>query len=200
MAPIFQSELRKASPRTLARMMDRDAFRGDHTPTDLRSLFPEIASCGPDTIVKPPRRVTLAGREMDEGELEREIALGSAGSIGAALAAAAAAQDVELLMLDDDRAELPTPAHREPGRSSGGGRRADAETDADKLLNGELGEMFVFEWLRARGFADFDPEWWLSSNRRRYTGFADGDNSAGCDFILDDPKVACRIGRAASAV
>lgn len=197
MAPIFQNELRKAAPLTLARMMERDAFRSDHTPTDLRSLFPEIASGGPGTIVKPPRRVALAGREMDEGEIERDIARGSAGSIGAALVAAAAAQDVGLLLLDGDRAELPATARREPGRSSGGGRRADAESDADKLLNGELGEMFVFEWLRARGFADFDSKWWLSTNRQRYTGFADGDNFAGCDFALDDPdgRLPHRPGR-----
>ncbi|MDB6175035.1 MAG: hypothetical protein JWL59_4346 [Chthoniobacteraceae bacterium] len=188
MVPVFQNELRKAAPLTLARMIERDAFRGDNTPTDLRALFPEIASSGPGIIAKPPRRIALAGREMDEAELEREIALGSAGSIGAALIAAAAAQDVGQLFLDGERPEIPATARRESGRSNGGGRRSDAESDADKLLNGELGEMFIFEWLRARGFADFDPEWWLSTNRRRYTGFTDGDNFAGCDFILDDPE------------
>ena len=185
LVPIFQSELRKAAPRTLERMMERDAFRGDHTPTDLRALFPELTNSGSGVIVKPPRRVTLAGREMDEAELGQEIALGSAGSLGVLLAAAAAAQDVGLLLLDGDRVELSATSRREPG-GGGGGRRVDAESDADKVLNGELGEIFVFEWLRARGFADIDPEWWVSTNRRRYTGFADGDNSAGCDFILDD--------------
>lgn len=185
LVPIFQNELKKTAPKTLERMLERDAFRGDHTPAAFRALFPEVAQHSVAEVTKQPRRLNVAGGEMEEAAVEREMARGSAGSIGAALVAAAAAQGLSIFS-EEERPEL-TPAARHTSGRRGGGGGAEAEADADKILNGELGEVFVFEWLKTRGFADFDPECWLSKNRCRYTGFAAGDDNAGCDFLLEDP-------------
>jgi hypothetical protein len=187
MAPILQGELRKLAPKTLAVMMERDAFKSDFTPSELRSLFPEIQAQDAIGVAGLPRKLTLVGLEIDETDLEHELSRGSNGSIGAALiAAAGVAPAWDASWLSGERETLAAQARREGAGGRRGERRQPRESDSERQLNGMLGEMFLFERLKALGIPDFDGQCWISTNRCHYTGYPDGDDSAGYDFTIDD--------------
>src|SRR5688572_11252202 len=70
--------------------------------------------------------------------------------------------------------------------AGGDGRRSTKESERDKALYGLLGEIFVYELLKAREIPGFDEAAWQSENRLEYLGDGQGNDSLGYDFSFKD--------------
>ena len=162
----------------------------------MRGLFFPPPGLG-ETKSAPPRKLSAVGVDFDETDLLRQLR--KDGPLSLAVAAAAQQPGVDLTSLGGDRETLPATTRRP---ESDGRRRsrtrsgAIQESEADRDLNGKIGEIFVYEWLKALNLPDFDPECWISTNRCAYGGYPDGNDSAGYDFrIVDtDGRLSSRKG------
>jgi len=76
-------------------------------------------------------------------------------------------------------------------RSGESVRRSDAsvrDLENLKALVGQVGEFYVYHWLKRLGLESFDQECWISSNRTAFLGCEDGDDAAGFDFKIIDTE------------
>ena len=79
---------------------------------------------------------------------------------------------------------------RQPSDGAGArkGRGRQQLTDAQRDAMGHASERLVFEYLRRRYGEAVDETCWVSSNRTRYCGGDEGNDSAGYDFCVKTPE------------
>lgn len=196
----FGLELKAIAPGTLERMRERGVFRIDYPPNELRQLFPELTEGQVAPPAPPPRTIPVLGHELSADSITKDLGAGANGELGASIKASADEEAHKLVSLTGIRADAPGEKSRAQSRGRSGARSSsNPHLDEDNKLNGQLGEIFVYELLRTLNLPSFDTEAWLSTNRIEYTGYKDGDDSKGCDFQFRDdagiflPKSTKRI-------
>jgi hypothetical protein len=187
----FGLELKAIAPKTLERMRERGAFRIDYPPNELKQLFPELTEGEMAPPVPPPRTIQILGHELSADNITKDLGAGANGELGSSIKASACAEAHKLVSLTGTRTDAPHDKSREQYRGKSGARsNSNPHLDEDNKLNGQLGEVFVYELLRTLNMPSFDAEAWLSTNRIEYTGYKDGDDSKGCDFqFRDDARI-----------
>lgn len=88
-------------------------------------------------------------------------------------------------VFDFMRADL-TPLKARTSSHGPASRSRTWENERDKALFGRLGEIFVYELLKARTIPGFDESAWQSQNRSEYLGDGLGNDSLGYDFCFKD--------------
>lgn len=180
----LRESLIELAPETTRRLTSARAFHGPSQIEPLLARIPELSQPEPP---KPPPRKEVLGLELTDQGLQKDLAAGSAGTLGAMLAEAAAA-GLDPALLRSGRSPLPEPKKREggggggPPRRRGGGGKPLREPE----LIGDLGEAFVHEWLALTLGEGYDPACWRSKARERYGLPPCGDDGLGYDFEVSD--------------
>ncbi|MYD94619.1 MAG: DUF3883 domain-containing protein [Chloroflexi bacterium] len=84
------------------------------------------------------------------------------------------------------RFDQSAPRSRRPGGGTGGTRKPSSEDQRQAM--GLASEWLVFQYLRRRYVDAFDESCWVSSNRTRFFGGSQGDDTAGYDFCVKTPQ------------
>ena len=182
----LRDALHEVAPATVGRLSEARAFHDPTRAEPLRAKLPELTKALPK---KPPPKVEVLGLALTDDEIRDDLAAGSAGSLGAKLAMAAA-NSVPPGLLDASRRPLPAVDGVDRGRRDGGnsGKRSKSKGKParEPEIVGDLGESLVHEWLTRELGEHYDPACWKSGARERYGLPGAGDDGLGYDFEVSD--------------
>ena len=176
--------------KTTRLLEKQGAFREPMPWTELWARYSELgpAHRAPGSDAKPPPKIKVLGQEIDAGDVATDLALGSAGVLGAQLAAnASPSLDLAAPAALDRNPAPDAPEHgkkRKRGSRGGGGGAAYE----DNPLVGLLGESFIYEQFQVGDYPDFSPACWVSENRGKYLGGRAEAEESGYDFKYRDIK------------
>jgi hypothetical protein len=198
--PAYQGALAKIASGTHQRLTQAGVFRSPLSVNEMFELLPDIRRPTEEDKAKPVRTMRILGQQILESNIETDLAKGVLGAIGQTIRECAAKESFPLNVFGALREGVKVQPRTRKTRGEGS-RRSTRETEQDKALYGRLGEIFVYEVLKARGIPGFDEAAWKSENRTDYLGEGRGTDSLGYDFSFRDeagvltgrPGVACLI-------
>jgi hypothetical protein len=192
--PAYQAALLKVASGTHQRLTQAGVFRSPLPLNEMFELLPGVPRPGQESETKPVRRMRILGKEIAESEVEGDLAQGALGALGQKIRECAENESFPLNVVGLLRDGVTLQPKTRKGHG-GGSRRSTHESERDKALYGRIGEIFVYELLKARAVSGFDETAWRSENRVEYLGEGQGNDSLGYDFSFNDESGAL-TGRA----
>lgn len=184
LVPAFQAILVKAAPATHEHLSEAGIFRSPLSLNEVLALLPGIVRREEESEKKPVKKLRILGADLAEADAEADIGKGVLGTLGQKIRECAQNDPFAFDTADTRGPVIIQPKQRQGRRGASG--RSTRETEREKALYGQLGEIFVYELLKARAVPGFDEAAWQSANRCQYLGEGRGDDSLGYDFSFNE--------------
>ncbi len=157
-------------------------------------LEPGDLAAEKDRAEQERREREVKKRSINFGETALDTSDGNFASRLCEIANAALSRD-ETWLQRSRRPKLATFAPSQPTSGGGGGGRSKGRYSGERQLNdaqrsamGLASEWLAYQFLQRRHPGCVNEASWISGNRSRVLGGDEGDDGAGCDFLVKTPQ------------